>query len=238
MDKKAWVIAKINLRAAGWLKFAAFNTLLALAISSFISFSVTSDYTGSASDISPINALWLLPVMVGIAIPAYNFRRIINLGGKREAFFWGSLLTYMIIAAGVSLLVTLSNFTIEPLLERHSYYDPAFLGGIANLTEVFGWAERGPVVTFFQQFAFLLLFSAFVHTLTSIQGKWYGWVTNVALVAIIAVFIPIAPLRAVLVWFFTMILFHHNALVQILACLVLAAGIYATSKPVLARRAV
>jgi len=238
MDKKAWTIAKINLRVSNVLMFATFNVLLALVISNFANFAAMSGAAGHGTDISPANAFWLLPVMVGIAIPAYNFRRIMNLGGKRSSFLWGSLVTYVILAAAVSFLVTLSNFTIEPLLERHEYYSPSFLGGIANLAEVFGWAQRGFIIAFFQQFAFLLLFATFVHTLTAAQGKWYGWVASVGVIVVISVFTPIPVLRRALVWFFNMILFHPNALVQILFCLVLAAGVYALSKPVFARKAI
>ncbi|MCL2527561.1 MAG: hypothetical protein FWE42_04000 [Defluviitaleaceae bacterium] len=236
MGKKAWTIAKVNFRALNVLVFLAFTTFAALFISNLISFLVMSGAAGHGSDISPINALWLLPVMAGIALPAYNFRRIINLGGKREDFFWGCLVTYVILAAVVSLIVTISNFTIEPLLERHEYYDPSFLGGIVNLTEVFGWANNGFIAGFFQQFALLFLFSVFVHVFTAAQGKWYGWVAAVGVIAIISVFTPIAPLRRSLVWFFNLILFHDNALVQILACLVIGAGVYLISRPVLARK--
>ncbi|MCL2360359.1 MAG: hypothetical protein FWC73_00935 [Defluviitaleaceae bacterium] len=238
MHKKAWIIAKINFRTLGALKFATFTTMLSLFISNLVNFLVWSDNIGTGSDISPINALWLLPVMVGIAIPAFSFRRTINLGGKRSNFLWGAVLTYVIIAAIVSLLIVLSNFTIEPFLERHSYFDPGFLGGIANLVEVFGWAERGFAIAFFQQFAFLVLFSAFVHTLVAAKSKWYGWVVSVIIIAIISVFTPIAPLRAALVWFFRMILFHQNAGLQILACLVLATGLFWLSKLIFARRAI
>jgi len=238
MNKTSWTITKINFRAINVLSFVAFNLMLALFISSLINFILMRDTVGAGSDISPANALWLLPVMAGIAIPVYNFRRVVNLGGKRDNFFWGSLITYVMIAAGVSLLVTISNFTIEPLLEGMDYYSPDFLGGIANLVEVFGWAQRGPVVTFFQQFAFLLLFSVFVHVLTAAQGKWYGWVAAIGVVVVISVFTPIPILRRSLVWFFNLILTHPNALVQIIACLVLSAGIYALSKPIFARKAI
>jgi len=238
MNKTAWTITKINIKVSSWLIFATMTTFLAMFISSLINFLVMSGAQGNGSDISPTNALWLLPVMVGIGIPAYNFRRIINLGGKRDTFLWGSAATYVIIAAIVSLLVTLSNFTIEPLLERHEYFNHAFLGGIANLVEVFGWAQRGFAVAFLQQFAFLLLFAAFVHSFTAAWGKWYGWVAAVGIIAIISVFTPIPVLRRSLVWFFNLIIFNPNPLLQIIACLVLAAGIYALSWPLFARKSI
>ncbi|MCL2571711.1 MAG: hypothetical protein FWE11_04850 [Defluviitaleaceae bacterium] len=238
MNNKAWTIAKINYKTLRVLLIPTLSTMFALAISDIINYFVMSGTGGTGISISPANALWLLPVMVAIALPAFSLRRIINLGGKRDGFFWGGILTYVILAAVASLLVTLSHFTIEQLLERSPYFDPNFLGGIVNLVEVFGWSDRGFVITFFQQTALLILFAAFVHTLTASQGKWYGWVANVAIVAIISVFTPIPVLRRALVWFFNLILFHPNAWMQIIGCLVIAAGVYALSKPIIARKAI
>ena len=248
MNNKAWAVAKINLRTIGALYFATFTTVLGFVLSIGLGFFLYSGNVAPAGDIydtvttaghiSPANALWLLPVMVAIALPAYNFKRIINLGGKRSGFFWGSLITYVILAGVAALLVTISNFAIEPLFERHPYFSSTFFGGIANLVEVFGWAERGAAVAFVQQFAFFVLLTAFVHTLVAAQGRWYGWATNMAIVVIIAVFTPIAPLRAVLGRFLTLILLHPSAVVQVAACLVLAAGIYGLSKLALDRKTV
>lgn len=236
MDKKTWTIGKLNLRTIDAAYGVSIGIFLALAISSTINFIIFNEHAGNGSDISPANALWLLPLIAGIIIPANNFRRIINLGAKRDDFIWGSLITYVILAASVSLVVTVMNFTIEPWAERHDYYNPDFLGGIANLTEVFGWASRGAIVTFIQQFAFLFLLGAFFHTWTTMQGKWYGWVANVLIVAIISVFLPIPILRRALSWFFRLILHHQHSFVQIGACLVLGFGIYMLSKPILAKR--
>jgi hypothetical protein len=51
------------------------------------------------------------------------------------------------------------------------------------------------------------------------------------------VFTPIAPLRAVLAAFFRTILFSPPPL-QISVCLILAAALYALSKPIYARKAI
>ena len=182
--------------------------------------------------------LWLLPVMAAIFIPAKNFRRIVNLGGKRGNFFWGSLVTYAILACIVSLSNVVCNYGFDLLIEASPNFDREYFGGVINLIEVFGWTRNGPVVAFIQQFAFLFLFSVFVHTLTAAQDKWYGWAADILIVAIISVFTPIKPLRDAEAWFFNLILFHPNAFLQITACLLLAAGIYLLNKPVLARKAI
>ena len=70
------------------------------------------------------------------------------------------------------------------------------------------------------------------------QDKWYGWVADILIIAIISVFTPIAPLRAALVRFFNLIIFHSNAFIQIAACLILALVVYSLNKLLLARKAI
>jgi hypothetical protein len=74
--------------------------------------------------------------------------------------------------------------------------------------------------------------------MTAAQDKWYGWVADVLIVAIISVFTPIEPLRASLVWFFNLIIFHSNTFLQIAAYLILATAIYSLNKLILARKAI
>ena len=234
MHKSIFNIAKLNLKNISvpyWVTGIIVLLMLAQTI-------VDSLFIKNNSEISVGCFLWLLPVMAAIFIPAENFRRIVNLGGKRRNFFWGSLMTYAILACVVSLVNVLFNYAFDRLMEASGNFDPGFLGGVANLIEVFGWTRHGAVVAFLRQFAFLFLFSVFVHTLTAAQGKWYGWAADVLIVAIISVFTPIKPLRDAEAWFFNLILFHPNALLQITACMFLAAGIYSLNRPIFSRKAI
>jgi hypothetical protein len=54
----------------------------------------------------------------------------------------------------------------------------------------------------------------------------------ILIVAVIAVFTPIAPLRAMEVGAFNLIIFQSDALVQIFACLVSGGLIYALNLPI------
>ncbi|GHU18355.1 hypothetical protein FACS1894163_10270 [Spirochaetia bacterium] len=163
------------------------------------------------------NYLFLLPLFMAIFTPAQNFSKLMNLGGKRMDFFKSGILVYGIASAAVSLAALILYYS----------FDRAFT--ILSLYDVFGFMRHGPVTAFFQMTVFLSLFCAILHTLTLSQGRWYGWAADIAIVAIISVFTPIAPLRAVLRWFFTMIIFHEAAVVQILSCAVLGAVIYCGS---------
>jgi len=176
---------------------------------------------------------WLVVAIAAIVIPLGNFPRIINLGATRRDFFWGSALTYAVLAGAASAVVTVFTYAVDHPLTRWGS-----LGSFGTAPDVFGWVSNGPVVAFFQQWAFLLVLAGFVHTLVAAQNKWYGWLADVVIIAIISVFTPIAPLRHGEAWFFNLILFHPSPWLQIGSCLVLAAAFYALSWPILARRAV
>ena len=256
MYKRVWTVAKINLRHWQGLYAVTIAFFLVMAIQTVVLliFHRNGTNVGNQSLISAGNMLWLLPFMAGIAMPAHNFRRIVNLGGKRENFFWGSLCTYAILAAGLSLANSLIYYLISrPIIRAEIFmpfspgyfsdetfipFAPGHIGGIANLMEVFGWTQNGAIIAFLQQFAFLFLLATFIHTLTAIQGKWYGWFTNAAIIAIISVFTPIAPLRRALVGFFNLILTHETAAIQIAACIVIGLVVYMINKPLLARKVI
>lgn len=165
--------------------------------------------------------IYLLPLLLAVFIPAQNFSKLMNLGGKRMDFFYGSLLTYLLITAVVTLLSVILFFILDPIMRANT--------GLMNLLDIFSFMSNGAVVAFLQMFAFLSLCCCVFHTLTLIQGHWYGFVVDVIIIAVISVFTPIATLRAALVWFFNMIIFHDIAIVQIVFCLVLSVGIYCAS---------
>jgi len=254
MCKLTWNLAKANLRHLQ-VPYVLTGILVGvMTIQTFVFIILTNnDINIAGSQISVGNLLWLLPLLAGIFIPARNFRRIINLGGKRENFFWGSLMAYTVLAAIVSIANTAIFYVMDrPIIRAdifqpmHPFYppgafimdEPGHIGGIANLIEVFRWNHNGVVFAVLQQFALLFLISTFVHTLTAIQVKWYGWVTDVVLIAVISVFSPIPVLRGALVWFFNLIIFHDVAVLQVAACIVLGMAVYMINKPVLARRAI
>jgi len=179
------------------------------------------------------NYLFLIIILGAVSIPSRNFRKMMNLGSKRTDFIRGCAINYAIMAAVISLLSTVLYLTYDKFMVSLIYR-----GGTLDILYWFSWIENGPVVAFFQQFAFLLLAAVAIHTLTAAQEKWYGWAADAVIVAIIAVFTPIAPLRSALVWFFDLIIFHQYAWVQIAACIFLAAAIYALNRPIFARKAI
>lgn len=251
MNNNTWAIAKLNLKN---IKTPYFVTGLIFAIQfvQSIVYTIIALFSGSAGDqiqISCGSYLWLLTIMAAIFIPIKNFRRIINLGGKRDGFFRGSLLCYVILAGVVTIANTFFYYTYERLLIRTGYYagfeaflqNPSLMDNhyiAVNVIEVFGWPGNNAVIAFFQQFAFLFLLATVIHTFTAIQDKWYGWVADAIIAAILGIFIPIASLRVWLLRFFNLIIFNSNAFIQIAACMLLAIAVYALSKPIFARKAI
>ncbi len=251
MNKQAWAITKLNLKN---IKTPYFVTALIFAVI-FVSnvvytiLAYTRGLTGQQISPSSGSYFWLLIIMAAVFIPTKNFRRIVNLGGKRDGFFWGSLSCYAILAVAVTIANTLLYYTYERFLVSTGYYASfeAFMQNHAlmdnhfisvDVVEVFGWLGNGAVIAFIQQFAFLFLLASVVHTLTAMQDKWYGWMTDAIIAAILGVFIPIAALRAWLLVFFNLIIFNSNPFIQITACMILAIVIYMLSKPIFARKAI
>jgi hypothetical protein len=220
--KTAFGMAKINRRNSKTAYLITGITFVFAGLAQYI-----LDYFLSAADNESIACggyLYLLPIYMGIFIPARNFSKLMSLGGKRMDFFKSAVITYASAAvfAGAASLIT--HFTIDKL-----FLSTVGAKGLLNLFDVFGFMQRGAVVAFIQMTVFLTLVACAAHTLTLIQGRWYGWLTDALIIAIISVFTPIAPLRASLVWFFNMIIFHDYAIVQILSAIVVGAIIYAAS---------
>jgi hypothetical protein len=219
MNKTIQGIVKINLKqvkAAYWVT----GVVLLLTIAQMIVFAIIA--LEGDNDMPFGNYLVLLPLLAAILIPARNFTKLMNLGGKRMDFFKGCILSYLPVVLAVSLLCVALRFILDPLMLVD-------LESSLNLLDAFGFMRRGAVVAFFQMSAFLLVFCCVLHSLTLAQGHWYGWAADILIIAIISVFTPIAPLRAVLVWFFRMIIFHESALVQIVSCVVFGAVVYCGS---------
>jgi len=237
MSDKSLVVAQINFRNNRLAYIITGITLACFVIMDIVlilldRFGVFSGGEGNAT-IGLGNYLFLLLLLSAIFVPARNFRKIMNLGGKRADFFSGCAATHVIMAAALSFAGIVLYYTYDRLVSA-IYYG----GGSLNVLNAFGWITNGPVVAFLQQFAFLVFVAAFIHTLTAMQDKWYGWVADIVIIAIISVFTPIAPLRAALAWFFNLIIFHRFAFVQIVSCLILAALLYMLNKPILARKTI
>lgn len=173
------------------------------------------------------NYTWLLAVMCPFFFVFYDFSKLMHLGASKRDYFAGCLIGYVLLAFCISMLNTLIHLIIDPAYPAQA---------VINMMDVCGWTENGIVAAGIQQMLFLLLVMLFLHVLLSMQPHWYGWLTDAVLAAIICVFMPISPLRAVLGEFFSLIMFNPNALLHIGVCLLLSAALSLGGIAVLKRK--
>ncbi len=222
---KSLAVAGVNFRVSKLAYLITGILLASVLINLPINIAVGSMSTGDVENFQPSPGfyLYLLVALFAIFVPALYFRKYMNLGLKKSAYIGGCAISYVILSFGVSVLSLLSYLTLDKLLTVPP------ISYIWHPFQIFGWENNGLVVGFFQQFAFLLLVAAAAHLLTTIQTFWYGWLADIVIVAIIAVFTPIPVLRGVLIAFFNFIIFTPYAFVQISACLLLSIALYLLS---------
>lgn len=218
--KTVFGMVKINLRQSTTV-YETIIPIMILSIINYILF-VTINASQDNSTVAVGNFLYLLPFLLAIFVPIENFTKLMNLGGNRKDFFKSNIILYVLVVVIVTAISMVFYFTIDRILFSNTE-------SIMDLFDIFGFMKHGIIIAFFQMCAFLTLVSCVAHTLTLIQGHWYGWVADVIIITIISVFTPIASLRATLIWFFNMIIFHDIAIVQILSCVVLSVIIYCLS---------
>ena len=209
--------------------FAIVKRLLASNKISFIIMALVVLCATSSGDVvlSNGNYTWLLAVMTPFFFVFYDYTKFMHLGTSKRDYFFGCLISYSILALGISLINTLIHLLIDPVYPAQA---------VINLMDVCKWTENGIAIAGLQQMFFLLLVMVFLHVLLSMQTHWYGWLTDAILVAIICIFTPIAPLRAVLAGFFRIIMINGNALLHISSCLVLNAALALGGLAVLKRK--
>lgn len=173
------------------------------------------------------NYTWLLAVMSPFFFVLYDFSKLMHLGASKRDYFLGCLISYGLLAFGISLLNTLIHIVIDPAYQAQT---------VINMMDVCHWTGNGIILAGLQQMFFLLLVMVFLHVLLSIQAHWYGWLTDAILAAIICIFTPIAPLRAVLGKFFALIMLNSNAILHIGICLLLSAALSLAGIAVLKRK--
>lgn len=198
--------------------FAIAKRLIASNKISFIVTALVVLCATSSGDVvlSNGNYTWLLAVFTPFFFVFYDFTKLVHLGASKKDYFFGCLMGYGFLACCISLVNTVIHRLIDPFYSART---------VINMMDVCKWTENGIVIAGLQQIFFLLLGMLFLHTLLSMQTYWYGWLTDVVLVAMICIFTPFAPLRAILVGFFQIIMLNSHAVFHICICLLLSAAL-------------
>lgn len=211
---------------------AIFSIVKRLLSSNKISFILTALVVLCATSSGEValsngNYTWLLAILTPFFFVFYDFTKLMHLGASKRDYFFGCLISYGFLALCISLVNTVVHVLIDPVYPAQT---------VINLMDVCRWTENGVLVAGLQQMFFLLLVMIFLHVLLSMQTHWYGWLTDAVLVAVICVFTPIAPLRAVLGGFFQIIMFNGSAVLHIGVCLLLSAAFSLAGLAVLKRK--
>lgn len=211
---------------------AVFAIVKRLLSSNKISFIITALVVLCAASsggvvLSNGNYTWLLAVFTPFFFVFYDFTKLMHLGASKRDYYSGCLISYGILAFCISLVNTGIHFLIDPIYPAQR---------VINLMDVCKWTENGIAAAGLQQMLFLLLVMIFLHVLLSMQPHWYGWLTDAALAAIICVFTPIAPLRAILAAFFQIVMMNGNAVLHMGICLLLSAALSLGGLAVLKRK--
>lgn len=198
---------------------AIFAIVKRLLASNKISFMITAFVTLCATSSGDVvlsngNYTWLLALFTPFFFVFYDFTKLMHLGANKKDYFVGCLISYGFLAFCISLVNTVIHLLLDPLYAART---------VINLMDVCKWTESGMVAAGIQQMFFLLLVMVFLHVLLSMQAHWYGWLTDTLIVAVICIFTPIAPLRAVLAGFFQVVMLNGNAFLHIFLCLLLSA---------------
>lgn len=209
--------------------FAIIKRLLASNKISFIITVLVVLCATSSGDVvlSNENYTWLLALLTPFFFVFYDFTKLMHLGASKKDFFLGCLISYGFLAFCISLVNTIIYLLIDPIYPAQT---------VINMMDVCQWTENGIIVAALQQMFFLLLVMVFLHVLLSMQPHWYGWLIDAVFVAIICIFTPITPLRAVLAGFFQIIMLNSNAVLHIWICLLLSAALSLGGLAVLKRK--
>lgn len=195
--------------------FAVIKRLLASNKISFILTALTVICATSSGNVvlSNGNYTWLLAVLTPFFFVCYDFKKLMYLGTGKRNYFLGCLVSYSFLAFCISAANTAIHLLIDTRYSAET---------VINMMDVCKWSENGMIAAGVQQMFFLLLVMIFLHVLLSMQPYWYGWLTDAVLAAIICIFTPIAPLRAILIGFFRLVMLNANAVLHIAICLILS----------------
>lgn len=211
---------------------AIFAIVKRLLASNKISFIITALVVLCATSSGEVvlsngNYTWLLAAMTPFFFVFYDYTKLMHLGTSKRDYFIACLISYGVLALGISLINSLIHLLIDPVYPAQA---------VINLMDVCNWTENGIFIAGVQQMFFLLLVMVFLHVLLSMQPHWYGWLTDAILVAIICIFTPIAPLRSILAGFFQIVMLNGNAVLHISICLLLSAALSFAGLLVLKRK--
>ena len=229
MNSKPLTVMRLclaNLTTAWAIVLAIFATVTIPSVIQIVQ-AGPNEYFERSYLLSSGNAWYPLLIIVPVIVATRHLTKVMHLNAAKETFLAGAVLVYAVLAACVSGANQVFHYSLD------QSWSQTFQ--VVNLAEVFGWAGNGPLVSFVQQFAFLILVAVGVHCLASIQRSWVGWAVDLLLIVLVGASLGVEPLVSFRLLVADLLVLHSSAIVQVGSCLVLATGLYRMSLTVLRR---
>lgn len=212
------------------LKMAYIVILIILIVAIVVNIIVETTIGSRNNNSSELYGSYLavMIILAPVLIAGKHYSKLLNIGARKIDFFKGSLVTYAMLSIGVALLSTLFHYFILPMLPDQKIS--------ISIIGAFGWADSTFFVCFIRQVGFYMLVSMILHSLVMFHQTRIGIIVDVLIVAILAVFIPITPLRESLVRFLNTVLLNENVLYMFISNLFLGGILYTSTLYVMARK--
>lgn len=230
MSSKALTVARLCLSnlTATWAVMVFVFALVTIPSVIQIVQAGPNEYFERSYLLSSGNSLYAAIILVPAVIATRHVTKVMHLNASKEVFVAGAMGVYALLAACVAAANNAFYYSLDQSWSRTFQ--------VVNLAEIFGWTSHGPLVSFVQQFAFLFLFAIGVHCLAAMQRTHVGWAVDLVLVTLFGASLVAEPLTSMRVWVSDLLVVQSNAIVQIMACLAVAAVLYAATLTMLRRR--
>lgn len=188
----------------GVLKFYLMILVGLVAIAFFINLLLGIVGVNRTTEVSSGNIATVFLLMIAGVLPLYFFKRIINLGASRKAYYFGTMLSYVLWVAGFSVF-NIIWFLLEQniFIKYKSYF---------NIIEIFGWDRYGVIGMFIYQFSTYLFIVAFFNLVFSCMRDTMALGLYILLAAAISISMSISFLREAVYKGIAILFFNPNML--------------------------
>lgn len=164
--------------------------------------------------LSMSNMLLLNLLIYPIIASTVNFKKMLNIGVKKNEFVKGVFLSYVILSTLIAVVIIIINqFEVYLIQFTNLWY--------INIIDTFGWMKYGFIGCLLYQISAYTLLMSIVHLIAFSNTFRWGWFVDVALSSLLLVFLLVKPLREILSIQLGRMFFHPNLLMQFIMDVIL-----------------
>ncbi|MCL2423868.1 MAG: hypothetical protein FWD11_08275, partial [Micrococcales bacterium] len=109
-------------------------------------------------------ALWTVPVLAAILIPARHYVRTLNLGASRGDFYRGTVLTVVGLSLGAGVVAQALHYTLDAVVGDRA--------DVVGVNEAMGHYSRVPALGWLATAVAVLVMALIVQTVVLVQARW------------------------------------------------------------------